>query len=303
MKMKPIWIKRLVSFVVPCATLVLGARQASALTNPVAEVYLENETPWPFLLTNGTVNGLFGFAGTWKPTPRGTDPCQARPDGGPPGIAPPNWMQVSFGATAVVTMAGSVTVWALDVTGSQPTSTMIGTLQWSMDSEASYCPVTWQPIASSFASPLFSASYTSYNAGPGNCVFNINLKGGPALQTARRPQSLTAGQAISSPNYLSSADGSTSLEFQVDSSGACSLFGEDSAYNRTLIASGTVMAIMDGNSNFAAYDIWGNQVWSTGTASGPGAWLQVDAGMLRVLRPWTFKGQRYIKTLWQMNVP
>jgi hypothetical protein len=309
--MKPMWIKGLVSFVVPCATLVLGARQANAqFADAYADVTLKNETPWPLLFTNGKVTGLFGFAGTWRPTQVSFDRCHNRPDGSPPGIAAPDntqngWGsdQVSWGAYAVDTMAGSITVSALDVTGSQPTPIVIGTLQWTMYQNASYCPVTWQPIPSSFASTPFSISYSSDNSAPDTCAFGIELQGGPALQPASRPASLTAGQTLASPSFLFSTVGWTSLQFQGDSSGACNLVAVDSANNPTVIANGAVMAIMDGNSNFAAYDINGNEVWSTGTASYPGGWLQVDAGMIRVLRPWQYRGKWFIKTLWQMNVP
>jgi hypothetical protein len=300
--MKSIWIKRLASFAVPCASLVLGARQANAQTGQLdvfADLTLQNETPWPLVFTPVSVFG------TYSPSPK-DEPCETVPGGGLPGIAPPNYAQVWWSSRGIGATGGSFTVSAVDATGSQPTSTVIGTLSWSVNAGATNCPLTWQPASPNpFAATPFSEFHSSYAEGPSACFFNISVYNGPALPETNLPTTLRAGQAFGFPEQLNSPDGKTFLEFGDYSRTQCALDAVNlNTGNQTPpFAIGAVMAIMDGNSNFVAYDIHGNAVWSSGIDSSPGGWLQIDNGMIRVLRYWTYRGQRYAKTLWQMNVP
>jgi hypothetical protein len=301
MNMKSTWIKRLAAFVVPCASLVLGARQANAqvwLPDVAADLSLENDTPWPLVFTPVSV-----FA-AYSPSPK-DEPCQTVPGGGLPGIAPPNYAQVWWRSHGLGSTGGSFTVSAVDATGSQPTSTVIGTLSWSASAGSTNCPLTWQPASPTpFASTPFGAFSSSYNEGANTCQFSVFVYGGPSLPETNLPTTLRAGQAFAFPEQLNSPDGRTTLGFGDYSATQCSLYARNlNSGNGTSFAIGAVMAVMDGDSNFVAYDIHGNEVWSSVTAGYAGGWLQVDSGMISVLRYWTYRGQRYAKTLWRMDVP
>jgi hypothetical protein len=279
------------------ATTSGGSSSGGVGPHEFADVYLTNQTPWPLQLTNGTI------VGSWSAPASDSNPCQTVPGGAPPGIAPPNNAQVAWGSFGLG--AGSITVSALDVTGLQPVSTVIGTLQWS----ASQCSSTWQPASTNpFGSSPFNVQPQLVSSALNRCVFRVEVGGGPTLQSVNRTASLTTGQAIAAFTESGfsigpwSADGTTNLRVEASSPTECSVVAwNNSSGNTTTVFPGAVMGIMEGSGNFVAYGIDGKEA-STGT-SGPGAWLEVDSGLLRVVRTWVVFGHAQLITLWQKSAP
>jgi hypothetical protein len=107
---------------------------------------------------------------------------------------------------------------------------------------------------------------------------------------------LTAGQAVSWPtpcpplvqcggyDVVTSPDGSTTLKITGGSpsspGGSLVLRGPNVSWSSA--TQGAVVAVMQAEGDFVAYDITGREVWSSGTSGNPGAVLKVDTSQVSI---------------------
>ena len=126
----------------------------------------------------------------------------------------------------------------------------------------------------------------------------------PVPAVAVPPNQLTAGESLSWPTScpfpirfqcfggsyaVPSLDGSTQLTIKrevsgpVPSGGTLELHGPNASWSSSVQS--IVVATMQGDGNFVAFDAGGNQVWSTNTSGHPGAFLRVDNSRFSIITP------------------
>jgi hypothetical protein len=143
------------------------------------------------------------------------------------------------------------------------------------------------------------------NVRPTTALMSISLAAllatpfaGPA--TANPRSQLTPGQALSWPtpcppgvqcvggyDAVTSTDGSTILKIVGGSSsspgGTLVLQGPNVSWSSGI--QGAVVAIMQTDGNFVAYDVLGREIWSSGTSGNPGAFLRIDPSAASIFTP------------------
>lgn len=126
----------------------------------------------------------------------------------------------------------------------------------------------------------------------------VLLRAVPAA--AGQPNQLMAGQSLSWPTTCPSTlhclggsyavislDGSTKLSIvrevsgAVPSGGTLELHSPSASWSSSM--QGAVVATMQTDGNFVAFDAGGNSIWSTKTSGHPGAFLQVDTSRFEII--------------------
>lgn len=154
------------------------------------------------------------------------------------------------------------------------------------------------------------ANSAGNNTGLFSYVLNPTSAGGVSSKNKR--SELTAGQSLSWPtscpsqvhcsggnDVVTSTDGSTTLAItrkvsgSAPSGGTLGLQSAHVAWSNSV--QGIVVALMQADGNFVAFDAAGNQVWTSRTSGHPGAFLRVGPSEVSVLVPpetsiWTTSG-------------
>jgi len=233
----------------------------------------------------------------------------AMPDGSPPTVLPAGQTmlfgsQSNGGFLATTGTGGWLSIPAASdtITWSVPWAAFNGTLdQCSGGVWTTACFMS--PIAcvnggaSSFPSNMI-VSGGVYAAGDNTCWFAyvVNPTSPAGYSSTASRNTLSSGQSISWPtscpisasscrggnNNVTSTDGSMTLSIVRSASGLAAsgglltLVGPGTSWSAAQ-AGAAVVAVMQSDGNFVAFDAGGKQVWSSGTSGHPGAFLSVDS--------------------------